>query len=107
MSLLDEFEELEQFHSRTYSALPAEMDTPVRSVSTFEQLCKLSIISESIIAVLYSQKSATTDPAYLLQVLPSLRDRLYHWRNSLPAHLDLGSSDMSSFDVLPHTLSIM
>lgn len=89
MSFLDEFEELEQFHSRTYSALPAQTDIPVRSLSTFEQLCKLVIISESIIAILYTEKSAVTSPIFLLQALPSLRNQLRHWRNSLPAHLDL------------------
>ncbi|KAM0715662.1 hypothetical protein Q7P37_009160 [Cladosporium fusiforme] len=104
---LDEFEELEQFHSRTYSALPAQKDTPVRSVSTFEHSCKLSIISESIIANLYAEKSAMTSPTSTFQALPSLRDKLHHWRSSLPAHLNLQWSDMSSFDILPHTLSLM
>lgn len=107
ISFLDDFEELELFHTRTYSALPSQTDIPTRSVSTFENSCKLSVIAESIIAIIYAEDPASDGRTSPLQALPRLRDRLYYWRSSLPAHLNLLGSDTDGFDILPHTLSLM
>lgn len=104
---LDEYEELEPFSSLTYSAIPRQLDSPIRNVSTFEQLCKLSIITESILATLYSDKSAIADPVALLQASHSLQVDLEQWRKALPRHIDLQWDDLGNFDLIPHALSLM
>ncbi|CAI6261787.1 unnamed protein product [Periconia digitata] len=104
---LDDYEELEPFHSLTYSIVPMQLSTPTRSRSTFEQLCKLCIVAESIITTLYAEKSFQTDPSILLQRSLALQTNLEEWRIALPPHLNLQGEGPESFDILPHTLSLM
>lgn len=104
---LDEYDELEPFSSLTYSVEPRQLDTPTRNMSTFEQLCRLSIIAESILETLYSEKSISTDAATSLQASVDLRLNLEQWRTALPSHLDLRWADLGGFDNLPHKLSLM
>ncbi|PVH97473.1 hypothetical protein DM02DRAFT_730552 [Periconia macrospinosa] len=107
IQFLDEYDEFEAFHSLSYSATPSQLDTPARSGSTFEQLCKLSVIAESILAKLYGEKSFLLDPRTLLQASLSLKIELEQWRCSLPPHLDLVAGESSPFNFLPHTLSLL
>lgn len=104
---LDGYDELEPFNSLTYSVEPRQLDTPARNVSTFEQLCRLSIIAESIMGTLYSEKSTNTDAATSLRASLNLRLDLEQWLTALPSHLDLRRDDLGAFDILPHTLSLM
>lgn len=104
---LDEYDELEPFNSLTYSVEPRQLDTPTRNTSTFEQLCRLSIIAESILETLYSEKSISADAATSLQASVNLQLNLEQWRTALPSHLDLRWAHLGEFDILPHTLSLM
>jgi hypothetical protein len=107
MSFLDEYEELELFESLTYSATPRRTDTSTRSVSINAATCKLSILAELIIEILYAEKSSLRDGQALLEAATSLKAELELWRSSLPTHLDLKWEDLGSFDILPHSLSLM
>jgi hypothetical protein len=107
MSFLDDYEELELFDSLTYSATPRRIDTSTRSVSINAAMCKLSILAEHIIETFYAEKSSLRDGQSLLEAVSSLKAELGLWRSSLPIHLDLHWEDLSSFDILPHSLSLM
>ncbi|KFA79333.1 hypothetical protein S40288_03540 [Stachybotrys chartarum IBT 40288] len=104
---LDEHEELEPFSTLTYTLEPKILDSPAYSITTFEQLCKLSVLMDRVFCSLYSEKSSLTDPVELLRVSNSLYQDLLEWRNLLPGHLDIRSDDPERSAILPHTLSLM
>ncbi|RSL75134.1 hypothetical protein CEP51_011160 [Fusarium floridanum] len=107
IQFLDEYEELEEFNTNTYSELPTQLGCPTYSVSTFEQLCKLSIIMDRILCNLYSEKSCSRDPQELLDASNSLHTKLRRWRREIPAHLMVHLNNPSNSTILPHTLSLL
>lgn len=110
----DEYDEFEPFNSIGYSKLvPATLGQPTHSVSTFEQLCKLSTMADRILYTLYTEACADADPAELSQKSQVLHKELLLWRQQLPAQLNFsfdthGKPGESTGGVaLPHTLSLM
>ncbi|KAM0290541.1 hypothetical protein ACHAO9_004899 [Fusarium lateritium] len=103
---LDDFEELEDFSTHTYSAQPTRLGCPTYSVSTSEQLCKLSIVMDRIICALYSEGSSAKGAEELWESAVSLHRQLKSWRNGLPEHLKVQLHDSSNSTILPHTLSL-
>lgn len=106
-SFIDDYDELQPFDTLTYAGTPRLLSTPTRSVSCSEQLCKLSIIAETILESLYSEQSYTRDATDLLCSSGSLQAELDHWKTSLPRHLSLQPGQQEEFDVLPHTLTLV
>ncbi|KAM0555897.1 hypothetical protein ACHAPJ_006299 [Fusarium lateritium] len=104
---LDEYEELEDFSTRTYSESPAHLGCPTYSVSTFEQLCKLSTVIDQILYALYAEKSSTKTPDELWTTAHLLHDRLKSWKDRLPVHLQLQLNNPAASTILPHTLSLI
>jgi hypothetical protein len=103
----DAYEELEPFNSLTYSVIPQQLEIPTRSISIHSKLCWLSGIAECIITTLYTESSPKKDAQTLREAYNVVRLDLEQWRNSLPEHLDLRWQDLSGFDALPHSLSLM
>lgn len=104
---LDEYEELEPFHTIGYSYDHVSLDCPTYGVSTFEQLCKLSIIMDRVLLNLYAERSCVRRSEDLLQVLKSLQADLEHWRKALPPHLLSQLEDPPSCPTLPHVVSLL
>ncbi|SJX63039.1 related to nitrogen assimilation transcription factor nit-4 [Sporisorium reilianum f. sp. reilianum] len=67
--------------------MPSGYTGPIYSVSTFAELCRLTVIMEKIIQVFYSIDSGTRT-AQLIE----MRRELAAWRTSLAAHLSIDSS---------------
>lgn len=110
MVFLDEYEELEPFDTLGYSAKPAPLGLPTLSVSTFEQLCKLSTIGDHILSALYTEKSLQKDPQELFRASQALHTDLMSWLEFLPAHLSINLNSPGSAKtsvILPHILSLM
>ncbi|KAF4946740.1 hypothetical protein FGADI_10944 [Fusarium gaditjirri] len=107
IAFLDEYEELEDFHTRTYSAQPSQLDCPTYSVSTFEQLCKLSVIMDRILCALYAEKSDAKSADGLWKTAISLHRDLQSWKDGLPVYLKLDLNNSASSTILPHNLSLM
>ncbi|KAG9496625.1 hypothetical protein J7337_011401 [Fusarium musae] len=103
----DEYEELEDFHTRTYSAQPSQLDCPTYSVSTFEQLCKLSIIMDRTLCALYAERSATRNADQIWHTAQSLNIDLKSWKDGLPECLRVDLNDPTSSNILPHNLSLL
>ncbi|KAF5597937.1 nitrogen assimilation transcription factor nirA [Fusarium pseudocircinatum] len=107
IAFLDEYEELEDFHTRTYSAQPSQLDCPTYSVSTFERLCGLSIIMDRILCALYAERSATKNADHIWQTAQSLHRDLKSWKDGLPECLSVDLNDPTSPNILPHNLSLL
>ena len=104
---MDEYEELESFNTLTYSYSPAQLDLSTHSVTTFEQLCKLSIVMDRIISCLYAEQSLMRDVDDLLLDANWLHSELERWRSELPAHLVVRLDEPSGSIILPHNLSLL
>ncbi|KAH7158478.1 fungal-specific transcription factor domain-containing protein, partial [Fusarium sp. MPI-SDFR-AT-0072] len=104
---LDEYEELEDFHTRTYSTQSVQLDCPTYSVSTFQQLCKLSIIMDRILCALYAEKSAVKGADEVWLTAQSLHHDLKSWKDGVPEYLRVDLNDSASSTILPHNLSLM
>ncbi|KAF5620115.1 Nit-4-like protein [Fusarium sp. NRRL 52700] len=107
ITFLDEYEELEDFHTRTYSAQPSQLDCPTYSVSTFENLCGLSIVMDRTLCALYAERSATKNADQIWQTAQSLHLDLQSWKDSLPECLRVDLNDPTSSSILPHNLSLL
>ncbi|KAI1009019.1 hypothetical protein LB504_001940 [Fusarium proliferatum] len=107
IAFLDEYEELEDFHTRTYSAQPSQLDCPTYSVTTFGQLCGLSIIMDRILCALYAERSATKTADQIWQSAQSLHHDLKSWKDGLPECLRVDLNNPTSSNILPHNLSLL
>ncbi|KAL7915555.1 fungal-specific transcription factor domain-containing protein [Trichoderma velutinum] len=104
---LDEFDELEPFHTIGYAAKPAFLGSPGYSVSTFEQLCKLSLIMDRVICNLYTERSSQRNPENLVDIASCLDEDLKAWRGGLPQHISVLLEDLTSAPILPHLISLL
>ncbi|KAF5693016.1 Nit-4-like protein [Fusarium denticulatum] len=107
IAFLDEYEELEDFHTRTYSAQPSQLDCPTYSISTFDQLCGLSIIMDRILCALYAERSATGNADPIWHTAQSLNRDLKSWKDGMPECLRVDLNDPTSSNILPHNLSLL
>lgn len=107
IEFLDDFGELEQFHTITYAEVPQQLNRLAYSVSSFQQLCKLSVIMDRILMTLYSEQTCFREPVELLSATEFLHSSLTEWLDNLPGHLVINLSGRSSNNLLPHTLSLL
>ncbi|KAF4445800.1 hypothetical protein F53441_10445 [Fusarium austroafricanum] len=104
---LDEYEELEDFNTRTYSAQPGQLGCPTYSVSTFKHLCKLSIIIDRVLCALYAEDSSLKPADQSWETANRLHRQLKGWRDNFPAHLEVNLIDSTTSTILPHNLSLL
>lgn len=76
----------------TNAATPSGYTGPIYSVSTFAELCRLTVIMEKIIQIFYSIDSGARSERAQTEHLIEMRSELAAWRTSLPAHLRIDSS---------------
>jgi len=107
ISFLDDHEELELFDPLSYTESGKSFMSPVYSISTFTESCKLTTILDKILMSLYAEKSGRRDPGTLLRESQNLQRDLENWRKSLPPHLDVNLSSTVRSIPLPHTLSLL
>ncbi|KAJ9478979.1 putative transcription factor [Pseudozyma hubeiensis] len=78
------------------SSTPAGYTGPIYSVSTFAELCRLTVIMEKIIQIFYSIDSGARSERSQTEHLISMRSELASWRTSLPSHLRIDSNSPAS-----------
>lgn len=106
MQFLNEYEELEPFSTVTYALNPCVLDCSTYGVSTFREMCRLSIIMDRVLCNLYAERSSSQDPMDLFHTSGVLHEELRSWRESLPNHLSMKLDNPESAAILPHTLSL-
>jgi hypothetical protein len=106
IKFLDTYEELEQWAPFAYStqSSAAYPGSPAYSVSTFRQLCRLSIILSDILSSIYTERSFDTSPGDLSSKLQDTHQKLMSWHDSLPDHLVFDPK--TSAIPPPHVLSL-
>lgn len=74
----------------TSAVVPAGYTGPIHSVSTFAELCRLTVIMEKIIHLFYAIDSGSRPERTQIQHLEQMRADLSSWRSALPSHLCIG-----------------
>ncbi|KAG2415382.1 hypothetical protein HFD88_006573 [Aspergillus terreus] len=105
LSFLDHYEELEPWQPFAYSDVKSYPGSPAYSVSTFTQLCKLSLILNEILNKVYSERSSNRSSHDLIATLNSLDAQLKTWYGALPDHLRY--TDTTGVVPPPHVLSLL
>ncbi|KAJ5757435.1 uncharacterized protein N7511_006129 [Penicillium nucicola] len=108
LTLLDHYEELEHWQPFAYTDVQSYTGSPAYSVSTFTQLCKLSLILNSILNKVYSERSSNRSSQELVTTLQSLDAQLKAWHDEIPEHLRFGPpSSTTQITPPPHVLSLL
>ncbi|KAF7179601.1 hypothetical protein CNMCM7691_008649 [Aspergillus felis] len=106
LSFLDHFEELEPWQPFAYSDVQSYPGSPAYSVSTFTQLCKLSLVLNEILNKVYSERSSNRSPQDLIANLNALDLQLKDWHAALPDHLRFDNETTGAVPP-PHVLSLL
>ncbi|BCR84757.1 fungal specific transcription factor domain-containing protein [Aspergillus chevalieri] len=106
LSFLDHYEELEPWQPFAYSDTQSYSGSPAYSVSTFVQLCKLSLMLNEILNKVYSERSSNRSPHDLIASLNTLDGQLKDWHNALPDHLRF-NTHATRVVPPPHVLSLL
>jgi hypothetical protein len=106
IKFLDTYEELEHWAPFAYTAhVDSYPGSPAFSVSTFRQLCLLSVILGEILSSIYTERSPNTSPEALSTRLQDINRKLTAWREKLPDHLAF-SPTKTTFTPPPHVMSL-
>jgi len=103
----DNFEELEHWKPFAYSGTKDYPGSPAYSVTTFGELCKLSIVMNEILNKFYAEKSEKRGPERLADDLKGLHGDLESWEANLPVHLKLSTIESTGVVPPPHVLSLL
>lgn len=106
LTFLDHYEELEHWTPFAYTNVQSYPGSPAHSVSTFTELCKLSLILNGILNKVYSERSSNRSPEELLTTLRGLDAKLDGWYKVLPDSLRFGNN-VAEVTPPPHVLSLL
>lgn len=106
MIFQDNFEELETWHPQAFPGTQDYPGSPTYSVSTFTELCRLSVIMNDILNKVYAEKTTKRAPERLAADLRSLHSDLEKWETALPHHLRFENIEASGVVPPPHVLSL-
>ncbi|CAN9461981.1 unnamed protein product [Alternaria alternata] len=107
MKFQDTYEELEHWTPFSYStqADSAYLGSPAYSISTFRQLCQLSVILSDILSTVYTERSFDVGSTELSSKLEVTQQKLVTWRRLLPEHLVVDVENVA-LTPPPHVLSL-
>ncbi|KAF2010107.1 hypothetical protein BU24DRAFT_357605 [Aaosphaeria arxii CBS 175.79] len=107
IKFLDTYEELENWSPFAYSTQSSStyQGSPAYSITTFQHLCKLSVILSDILSTIYTERTFDSSPGELSAKLESIHSKLTTWHSHLPAHLAV---DVKKEPITPppHVLSL-
>ncbi|KAE8385361.1 hypothetical protein BDV23DRAFT_188320 [Aspergillus alliaceus] len=106
LTFLDRYEELEHWTPFAYPGNPGLRypGSPAYSVSTFTEICKLSVILNAILNKVYSEESPKRVSEEMVSSLTMLDFDLQRWHEGLPSHLKFdGPQDTPP----PHVLFLL
>lgn len=106
ITFLDQYEELEHWQPFAYTDVQSYSGSPAYSVSTFTELCKLSLILNGILNKVYSERSSNRSSQELITTLNALDEQLKGWHDALPEHLRFGNPT-TQVTPPPHVLSLL
>lgn len=108
LTFLDTYEEFEHWVPFAYrESAVSYPGSPAYSVSTFTELCKLSVIMNKILNTMYSEEGRKRPPLDLVHEQQSLYADIQTWRKALPDHLNFDPSASQNTTPPPHVLSLL
>ncbi|PVH68147.1 hypothetical protein DL98DRAFT_507068 [Cadophora sp. DSE1049] len=107
VSFLDDYEELELFSPLSYTDVHSHGIAPTYSISTFREVCRLSIILEKILQDFYAERAYSRSPSNMLQQRIDVEADLCNWRQCLLSHIMSNSPGSINPEPLPHVLSLL
>ncbi|KAK4058201.1 hypothetical protein OIO90_000940 [Microbotryomycetes sp. JL221] len=99
---LDHYEEAEPWTPFAFPSTGSYTSSPSYSVSTFTELCSLSVLMGRIISTFYADHTCP-DP---LQQLAAFNASLAEWSERLPPFLRFDAADLAQSTPPPHVLSL-
>lgn len=108
LTFMDTYEELEFWQPFAYTNGNTYTGSPSYSVSTFQQLCKLCLLLDDVLARMYCEGKEKRTSDNLVHDLDVLESRMQRWKIELPSHLviDFDSKDVVNRLPPPHVLSL-
>lgn len=106
LTFMDRYEELENWQPFAYSDVQSYAGSPAHSLSTFTELCKLSLILNGILNKVYSERSSNRSSEELINTLNTLDTQLQEWLEALPDFLQF-SCEGTRTTPPPHVLSLL
>lgn len=108
LQFLDTYEDFEYWLPFAYNdSAPSYPGSPAYSVSTFTELCRLSVIMTKILNKMYSAKGIEEQTRDLVKDQKALNGDLESWRQQLPEHLEFDAAVSLSTSPPPHVLSLL
>lgn len=108
LTFLDTYEEFEHWVPFAYlDSAVTYPGSPAYSVSTFTELCKLSVIMNKILNTMYTEEGRKRPPLELVHEQKALHTKIQTWRKALPNHLNFEPSMIASTAPPPHVLSLL
>lgn len=87
IKFMDEYEELEHWQPFAYASPSDHTGSPCYNVSTFTEMCKLSIILNQVVNAMYGERRKAQPFSDRAKDLENLDKSLLDWRANLPKHL--------------------
>ncbi|KAI5456661.1 fungal-specific transcription factor domain-containing protein [Mariannaea sp. PMI_226] len=108
IKFFDTFEEFEYWEPFAYTTQPNPYPgSAAYSVSTFTQLCKLSVVMSDILSSIYTERIFNGSLSDLSKMLQSLHSKLTTWSDALPPHLAMNTTRGNQTPCPPpHVLSL-
>ncbi|BCR82761.1 uncharacterized protein ACHE_10163S [Aspergillus chevalieri] len=101
LKFLDEYDELEQFDSISYTTNRHQLGIPSLNVTLLTKLCELSVIIEHLMCEVYSESTPNTQLSQKMSVCERIKSDLSQWRKTLPPQMDYIAYSGDPGSVLP------
>ena len=106
LEFLDEYDELDEFQSITYTTNQHRSGLPSLNVTLLTKLCGLALIIERILCEVYPE-STRDMRRQNNSVSEDIKSDLSKWRQSLPPEVDYLSSPRGKSVLLPQSLCLL
>jgi len=107
LKFLDEYDELEQFDSISYTTNRHQLGIPSLNVTLLTKLCELSVIIEHLMCEVYSESTPNAQLSQKMNVCERIKSDLSQWRRTLSPQMDYIAHSGDPGSVLPQALCLL
>ena len=107
LAFLDHYEEHELWQPLDYPGSRTYPQTPTFSVSTFMNLCRLCIIMDEVLSIVYRKRRQDQGLKKLSEDVRNLQKKLERWYEQLDSHLKFDPAETAQIVPPPSVLSLL